>query len=58
MFKKTIFISNANPENNYFAAWLSGKLRLFGYKVCVAVKDRQGRRNCKIPRLYRKRNGI
>lgn len=37
--KETIFISHANPENIYFAALLSGKLRLFGYKVWVDVKD-------------------
>src|SRR5690348_14626771 len=35
----TIFISHANPENNYFAAWLASKLRLCGYKVWVDVSD-------------------
>jgi len=37
--RDTIFISHANPENNYFAAWLASKLRLLGYKVWVDVKD-------------------
>lgn len=37
--KDTIFISHANPENNYFAAWLASKLRLLGYKVWVDVND-------------------
>lgn len=37
--KDTLFISHANPENNYFAAWLATKLRLLGYKVWVDVKD-------------------
>lgn len=37
--KNTIFISHANPENNYFAAWLASKLHLLGYKVWVDVND-------------------
>jgi hypothetical protein len=37
--KNTLFISHANPEDNYFAAWLASKLRLLGYKVWVDVKD-------------------
>lgn len=37
--RDTIFISHANPENNYFASWLASKLRLLGYKVWVDVKD-------------------
>lgn len=37
--RDTIFISHANPENNYFAAWLASKLRLLGYKVWVDVSD-------------------
>lgn len=37
--RDTIFISHANPENNYFAAWLASKLRMLGYKVWVDVKD-------------------
>lgn len=37
--RDTIFISHANPENNYFAAWLASKLRLLGYKVWVDVED-------------------
>ena len=39
--RDTIFISHANPENNYFAAWLASKLRMLGYKVWVDVKDIQ-----------------
>jgi hypothetical protein len=37
--RDTIFISHANPENNYFAAWLASKLRMLGYKVWVDVRD-------------------
>jgi hypothetical protein len=37
--KDTIFISHANPQNNYFSAWLASKLRLLGYKVWVDVKE-------------------
>jgi hypothetical protein len=37
--RDTIFISHANPDNNYFAAWLGSKLRLLGYKIWVDVKD-------------------
>jgi hypothetical protein len=37
--KDTIFISHANPENNFFSAWLACKLRLLGYKVWVDVSD-------------------
>ncbi|MDB5199096.1 MAG: hypothetical protein JWO92_1059 [Chitinophagaceae bacterium] len=37
--KDTIFISHANPANNYFAAWLASKLKLLGYKVWVDVHD-------------------
>lgn len=39
IMRDTIFISHANPENNYFAAWLASKLRLLGYKIWVDVKD-------------------
>jgi hypothetical protein len=39
--RDTIFISHANPENNYFAAWLASKLRMLGYKVWVDIKDIQ-----------------
>jgi hypothetical protein len=35
--KDTIFISHANPEDNYFASWLSSKLSVLGYKVWVDV---------------------
>lgn len=41
MMRDTIFISHANPENNYFAAWLASKLRMLGYKVWVDIKDIQ-----------------
>lgn len=37
--KHTVFISHANPENNYFTAWLASKLRLLGYKVWADVDD-------------------
>ena len=37
--RDTIFISHANPENNYFAAWLATKLRMLGYNVWVDVRD-------------------
>lgn len=37
--RDTIFISHANPENNYFAAWLTSKLRLLGFKVWTDVSD-------------------
>lgn len=39
LMRSTLFISHANPENNYFAAWLASKLRLLGYKVWVDVGD-------------------
>ncbi len=39
--RDTIFISHANPENNYFAAWLASKLRMLGYKVWVDISDIQ-----------------
>jgi len=37
--KDTIFISHANPENNYFAIWLASKLKFLGYKVWADIKD-------------------
>lgn len=37
--KETIFISHANPEDNYFAAWLASKLQILGYKAWVDVED-------------------
>ncbi|MFN8297614.1 MAG: toll/interleukin-1 receptor domain-containing protein [Chitinophagales bacterium] len=37
--KDTIFISHANPQDNYFASWLASKLRLLGYQVWVDVRD-------------------
>lgn len=39
MGKETIFISHANPEDNYFAGWLASKLLLLGYKAWVDVED-------------------
>jgi len=39
MPRETLFISHANPENNYFASWLASKLKLLGYKVWVDVSD-------------------
>lgn len=37
--RETIFISHSNPEENFFAAWLASKLKLFGYKVWCDVRD-------------------
>lgn len=37
--KDVVFISHANPENNYFATWLSSKLQNLGYKVWLDVND-------------------
>jgi hypothetical protein len=37
--KNTIFLSHANPENNYFTAWLASKLKLLGYKVWADVNN-------------------
>lgn len=37
--KNLIFISHANPEENYFATWLSVKLRVFGYNTWVDTQD-------------------
>jgi hypothetical protein len=37
--RETIFISHANPEDNYFAAWLAAKLNVLGYKAWVDVED-------------------
>lgn len=36
--RDSIFISHANPQDNYFATWLAGKLALLGYKVWVDKK--------------------
>lgn len=37
--KETLFISHANPEDNYFASWLATKLIGFGYQAWVDVDD-------------------
>lgn len=34
-----IFISHANPEDNYFAGWLTTKLLLLGYEVWCDVEN-------------------
>jgi hypothetical protein len=36
---KTIFISHSAPEDNYFTAWLSSKLKLLGYTVWVEFDE-------------------
>lgn len=42
MGKNTIFISHAQPEDNYFCIWLASKLRLIGYKVWLELDDLTG----------------
>lgn len=42
MPKDTIFISHAQPEDNYFCTWLASKLRLLGYKVWLELDDLSG----------------
>ena len=37
--KKLIFISHANPEDNYFAAWLTAKLQVLGYNAWVDLDN-------------------
>jgi hypothetical protein len=37
--KDLIFISHANPEDNYFATWLAAKLNVLGYNAWVDVDD-------------------
>lgn len=37
--KDVIFISHANPEDNYFSAWLASKLLLLGYNAWVDVEN-------------------
>lgn len=37
--KNKIFISHSNPEDNYFAFWLSVKLKQCGYDVWVDIND-------------------
>lgn len=40
--KSTIFISHANPEDNYFATWLATKLSLLGYGVWCDTEELKG----------------
>lgn len=42
MAKDTLFISHAQPEDNYFCIWLASKLRLIGYKVWLELDDLSG----------------
>lgn len=37
--KDKIFISHVSPEDNYFTAWLSSKLKILGYKVWVELDE-------------------
>ncbi len=37
-----IFVGHATPEDNYFSAWLSSKLRLFGYDVWCDLSELLG----------------
>ncbi|OQP63355.1 hypothetical protein A3860_23690 [Niastella vici] len=37
--KETIFISHKSPSDNYFAAWLTSKLKLLGYDVWLEVDE-------------------
>lgn len=37
--KGIVFISHANPEDNYFAGWLASKLRMLGYNSWVDVHE-------------------
>ncbi|MDF7819856.1 toll/interleukin-1 receptor domain-containing protein [Runella sp. MFBS21] len=37
--KNTIFISHAQPEDNYFCSWIASKLRLLGYNVWLELDD-------------------
>ncbi len=37
-----IFISHANPEDNYFASWLATKLNLLGYEVWCDTEELKG----------------
>lgn len=39
---KTVFIGHANPEDNYFSAWLASKLLLMGYDVWCDLEAFQG----------------
>lgn len=37
-----LFVSHATPEDNYFAAWLSSKLKLLGYDVWCDLNELKG----------------
>lgn len=37
--KDKIFISHVSPDDNYFTAWLSAKLKILGYKVWVELDE-------------------
>lgn len=37
--RDTVFISHANPQDNYFSAWLATKLNALGYQAWVDVDD-------------------
>lgn len=39
---KTVFIGHANPEDNYFSAWLASKLLLMGYDVWCDLEAFRG----------------
>lgn len=39
MERDLIFISHATPQDNYFAAWLSSKLKVLGYNVWLDLED-------------------
>ncbi|MBN2571608.1 MAG: toll/interleukin-1 receptor domain-containing protein [Ignavibacteriales bacterium] len=39
MQRDIIFISHANPEDDYYAAWLASKLKILGYKVWLDLDD-------------------
>ena len=35
MYRETLFISHATPEDNDFALWLASRIQLLGYEVWV-----------------------
>lgn len=39
MERRFVFISHANPEDNYFSAWLASKLKVLGYDVWLDMND-------------------
>jgi len=40
--KDLIFISHAQPEDNYFCSWLASKIRLMGYNVWLELDNLDG----------------